>query len=176
MKISIRKASPADYNDLCELFDELDVLHRDNLPYLFQKPDGPAREKEYYSKLLADQNVSLFVAETDGKPVGFIQIVIKDAPAFPVVVPRRLAIVDSLLVCSRFQKQGIGKMLMDKGQEWAISKGATSIELNVCEFNQAAMSFYEKSGYRVYSRRMRKELNAEESDGYQPSAGKVRPI
>jgi len=165
MKISIRKASSADYNNLCDLFDELDGLHRDNLPYLFQKPDGPAREKEYFSELLADQNVSLFVAETDEKLVGLVQIVIKDAPAFSVVVPRRFAIVDSLLVSSRFQKRGIGKMLMDKGQEWAILKGATSIELNVYEFNQAAVSFYEKSGYRVYSRRMRKELNVEESDG-----------
>ena len=34
---------------------------------------------------------------------------------------------------------------MDKMQEWAIARGATSIELNVYEFNQTAISFMKDS-------------------------------
>ena len=49
-------------------------------------------------------------------------------------------------------------MLMHKMQAWAIEKGATSIELNVYEFNETAISFYEKLGYRTLSRKMSKEL------------------
>jgi hypothetical protein len=42
MEISVRKATAKDYNSLCELFDEMDALHRDNLPHIFQKPGGAA--------------------------------------------------------------------------------------------------------------------------------------
>lgn len=66
MKISVRKASPEDYHDLCELFDEIDALHRDNLPHLFQKPEGPVREHEYYSSLLTDENI-VFLLQNQGK-------------------------------------------------------------------------------------------------------------
>ena len=50
MEISVRKATIDDYNAMCELFDEIDqTLHRDNLPHLFRKPGGAARERDYYS-------------------------------------------------------------------------------------------------------------------------------
>lgn len=160
MKVSIRKATAEDYNTLCELFDEVDALHRDNLPQIFQKPDGPAREHDYYWGLIADENVGLFVAEEGGKPVGFVHAVIRDARAIPVFVPRREAIVDNIGVKPAFQNHGIGRMLMDTVHEWAIAKGATSIELNVYEFNKTAIAFYQSLGYETRSRKMSKALNS----------------
>lgn len=47
-------------------------------------------------------------------------------------------------------------------QEWAIAKGETSTELNVYDFNQTVISFYERLGYQAFSRRMSKELKPEE--------------
>jgi ribosomal protein S18 acetylase RimI-like enzyme len=158
MVISIRKATADDYNTLCELFDEIDALHRNNLPHIFQKPSGSVREQEYYSGLIADENVALLVAEVDERLVGFIHAACRDTPAFPVLVPRRFAIVDSIGVKAGFQNHGIGRILMDKIKEWAIEKGVISIELNVYEFNRTAISFYEKLGYRTLSRKMSKEL------------------
>ena len=165
MTIIVRKATTNDYNILCELFDEIDALHRDNLPHLFQKPSGSVREQDYYSGLIADENVGLFVAEADGKLVGFVHAIVRDTPAFPVFVPRRYAIVDGIVVKSEFQNHGTGRILMDKMQEWAIAKGATSIELNVYEFNETAISFYEKLGYQTFSRKMSKELKINETAG-----------
>ncbi len=165
MTISVRKATQNDYNTLCQLFDEIDTLHRDNLPQMFQKPTGSVREQGYYSGLIADENVGLFVAEADGKLVGFVHTIVRDTPAFPVFVPRRYAVVDGIVVKSEFQNRGTGRMLMDKIQEWAIAKGATSIELNVYEFNETAISFYERLGYQTLSRKMSKELNLNETAG-----------
>lgn len=165
MTINVRKATPNDYNTLCDLFDEMDALHRNNLPHLFQKPSGSVREQEYYSGLIADENTGLFVAEADKKLVGFIHAIVRDTPAFPVFVPRRYAIVDGIVVKSEFQNRGTGRILMDKIQEWAIAKGAASIELNVYEFNKTAISFYERLGYQTFSRRMGKELNLNETAG-----------
>ena len=158
MQISLRKATVDDYNNLCELFDEIDSLHRDNLPHRFKKANGPSREQDYYSGLIADENVGFFVAEMGDELVGFGRVIVSNTPAFPIMVPRHYAIVDSLVVKSGFQKRGIGQMLMEKMQEWAIAKGATSIELNVYEFNETAIAFYEGLGYQTFSRKMGKEL------------------
>ena len=158
MEISVRKATADDYNSLCELFDEGDALHRDYLPHIFQTPGGAAREKDYYLGLIADEDVALLVAEAGENLVGFVHAIVRDSPALPILVPRRYAIVDGIVVRSGFQNQGIGRILMDKMQEWAIAKSATSIELNVYEFNSAAISFYERLGYQALSRKMRKEL------------------
>jgi ribosomal protein S18 acetylase RimI-like enzyme len=163
MEISIRKATADDYKPLRELFDEIDALHRNNLPHIFQKPGGSVQEQEYYSGLIADENVALLVAETGERLVGFIHAVCRDTPAIPVLVPRRYAIVESIVVKAGFQNRGLGRILMDKMQEWAIEKNALSIELNVYEFNRTAISFYERLGYRTISRKMSKELKNEKA-------------
>jgi len=158
MEISVRKAAADDYNALCELFDEVDSLHRDNLPHLFQKPDGAAREPDYYTGLMKDEDAALLVAESGKKLVGFVHAIVRDTPAFPVFIPRRYAIVDGIVVKAGFRNRGIGRTLMNQMQEWAIAKGATSIELNVYDFNEAAISFYERLGYQTFSRKMSKAL------------------
>lgn len=158
MKINVRKASAEDYDPMCTLFNEVDSLHRDNLPHIFKKPDGPVRELDYFLELVFDNNVGLFVAEFEENIVGFVHAIIKEAPDIPIFIQRRYAVVDSILVKSGFQNQGIGKLLMDKMQEWSISNGATSIELNVYEFNSSGISFYEKCGYKTFSRKMSKNL------------------
>ena len=61
MEVVIREAAADDYAVLCELFDEVDALHRDNLPQIFQKPTGPVWEQETYRGLITDENVGLFV-------------------------------------------------------------------------------------------------------------------
>ena len=165
MEISVRKATADDYNSLCKLFDEIDALHRDHLPHLFKKPGGAAREQDYYLGLIADENVALLVAEADEKLVGFGHTIVRDTPVFPVFVPRRYAIVEGIVVKSGFQNHGIGRILMDKMQEWATAKGAASIELNVYEFNKTAISFYERLGYQTLSRKMSKEIKKDKTDG-----------
>jgi len=108
--------------------------------------------------LLADEKVGLFVAEAEGALVGFLHAIIRDAPAIPVCVPRRYAVIDSTGVKSSFRRHGIGRKLMDRLQEWAVRKGATAIELNVYECNETAIAFYRRQGYDTISRRMSRAL------------------
>lgn len=158
MKIVIRKAKFEDYSALIELFDELDTIHRANQPRLFRKPAGPAREIETYTGMISDESSAVFVAELGEAVIGFVHAILRDAPDFPLLVPRRFAVVDSIVVKSEHTKRGLGRMLMEAMEEWAKKNGATSIELNVYEFNEAAISFYEGLGYKTFSRRLSKEL------------------
>jgi diamine N-acetyltransferase len=159
METHIRQADENDYDNLCELFNEIDTLHRVNLPHIFQKPNGAAREKGYYLELVADENIGLFVVEMDEKLIGFVHVLVRDTPVFPIIISQHYAVIDGIAVKSEFQNHGIGKILMERAQEWATTNGAAFIELNVYEFNRSGISFYERLGYQISSRRMRKEIN-----------------
>jgi len=88
MKTQTRKAAADDYDNLCELFDEIDALHLVNLPDIFQAPNGAAREKDSYLALVADENIGLFVVEIDEKLIGFVHVLLRDTPALPVMIPQ----------------------------------------------------------------------------------------
>lgn len=157
-EISIRQATAEDYDALCTIIDEVDTLHRDRMPHIFQKPPGPVRDKEYILSLLADDNIGLFVAEVEGQVAGLVHVLVRDTPPWPVLVPRRRAFIDSLAVGQEFRRHGIGRALMDQAHAWAITKGAADVELNVYEFNQPALAFYQALGYETSTRRMVRDL------------------
>lgn len=158
MNIVIRKAEAEDYTALFELFDEIDAIHRENHPRIFRKPDGPIRELNYYTGLISDESSAVFLAELDEDVIGFAHAILRDVPDIPILVPRRFAIIDGIVVKSEHKKRGVGRMLMEAMEDWSKKNGATSIELNVYEFNEEAITFYENLGYETLSRRLAKEL------------------
>jgi ribosomal protein S18 acetylase RimI-like enzyme len=158
MDLRIREAEASDYDALCALFDEVDSLHRTHLPHIFQEPDGPARDKALILGLLQDEAVGLFVAEVDHRLVGLIFVFVREPPEIPILVPRRYALIDNIVVKEVFRRSGIGRALMEKAQRWALAQGADSVELSVWEFNHGAIAFYQTLGYETCSRRMSKRL------------------
>jgi ribosomal protein S18 acetylase RimI-like enzyme len=159
MKPNIREAVPSDYESLCVLLDEADAPHRENLPWMFQKPRGAVRRKDYVLGLIADEAVGFFVAQVGDRLVGSMCVMIRESPEIPIFVRRRYAVVDEVVVKREFRRTGIGRALMEKAHEWAVAQGADSIELNVWEFNQGAIEFYKTLGYETASRKMNKRLS-----------------
>jgi len=155
---AIRSATPGDYDALCEIIEEVDALHRRELPHLFQRPPGPIRDRAYILELIGDENVGFFVAEAQGQLAGFVTAIVRDATPIPILTPRRFALVDNLAVRKVQRRAGIGRALMLQVHNWARDRGATSIELTVYEFNEIAHSFYQSLDYETESRRMTKSL------------------
>jgi ribosomal protein S18 acetylase RimI-like enzyme len=160
MEITIRPAVAQDYDELCQLMGEVDALHRDHLPHIFRRPGGPAREQAYIRGLISNREAGLLVAEVDGQLVGFVSLVLRDAPPIPIFVPRKLAVVDSLAVRVDHRRAGIGRALMEESERWAAAHHARTIELNVYEFNRSAIAFYKALGYRSLSRRLHRGIAA----------------
>lgn len=159
--VKIRQAVPDDYNDLLPLFDQIDSLHRENLPEIFKKPEGSPRGKQYYLDLLSQEDLSFIIAEENDRLIGFAHIVIRDTPSIEVLVQRRYAVIDSTVVDIEHQGKGVGRELMEAAQNWASSRGAESVELNVYEFNKGAIAFYKGLGYEVLRMIMRKPITNE---------------
>jgi GNAT superfamily N-acetyltransferase len=114
---------------------------------------------------MADENAALLIAEFEGHMVGFIHVLIREAPDIPIRVPRRYAVVDNLVVRKRFRRHGAGRSLMEHAHRWALDKKVSHVELNVWEFNKEAFAFYDKLGYETANRRMWKSLGQHVSNG-----------
>jgi ribosomal protein S18 acetylase RimI-like enzyme len=156
--VKIRPAVVEDYEALSELLAEGDLLHSSALPEVFRRPEGPSRSRDYIESLIDSDNSLIMVAERTGTLVGAVQVLVLEAPTIPVMVPRRYAVVDNVVVIKGSRRAGIGRGLMEAAEHWAQKQGVSQIELNVWEFNRAALGFYRALGYRTASRRMRKTL------------------
>lgn len=156
--INIRRAKNSDSRELGELFEEADILHRRALPQVFQKPQDAKWYEKYLEKIFSDKNAALLVAEEEGELVGLVLVWVRQSANIPILVPRKFAVMENLVVKKEFRKKGIGRQLVEAAEEWIKKEGANLIELNVWEFNQGARDFYEKLGYQTVSRKMQKLL------------------
>ena len=158
MTVSVRVARRGDYEALCDLFEQMDFLHEQALPGVFKAPEGPARSLEHVSRLMRNKRGALFVAESDGRVIGTVNVALQGAPDIPIFRPRRFAVVGELVVDQASRRRGVARILLKKADEWAKAQGVEQIELNVWEFNEAAIRCHQSLGYSTLSRRMYKEL------------------
>jgi GNAT superfamily N-acetyltransferase len=159
MNFRLREATDQDYAGLCEVFAEVDALHAEALPHVFQPIDGPARTREYFASIIADPDAGLFVAESEGRIVGLVDVRIHETPPVPMLVPRRYAIIDAIAVRKGHQRKGVGRALMERAEQWAHDRGLSEVSLNVWEFNRGAIEFYERLGYATALRRMKRTID-----------------
>jgi diamine N-acetyltransferase len=160
MDVHIRRAVEQDYAVYCDLFFEINEQHRLALPDIFQQPAGSIIERDYFLTILGNEQAAIFFAcqASDGQVAGFVYALIREAPLYPLLVPRRYGVIDTLAVRPAFQRTGVGQALMQEAEEWAASQGVRVVELNVYEFNQGAQAFYRRLGYVTFSRKMTKKL------------------
>jgi len=144
--VIIRRARAEDYDAACRLFGELDAVHRQRLPWMFKEPASEPRTPEFFAEALSRGDSAFFVAEADGI-VGIAHGVLRSAPDLPVFVPQRWGLLESLVVASAWRRRGVGLLLAQAFEAWALEEGASWVEASVYDFNADARRFYEALGY-----------------------------
>jgi ribosomal protein S18 acetylase RimI-like enzyme len=152
---SIRVATMADYDVLCELFELLDEHHRAAEPEIYRQPEGPRRTKERIAFLLNGETGTIYVGEdTDGAVVGFVNVLVQEQPEIPVRAARKYVEIANLVVRPAARRSGVALSLVAAAAEWARCKGFPTVELQVHEFNDAALKFFERAGFHTSKRQM----------------------
>lgn len=153
MSITIRPASMDDYDAINALMRQVDQDHIAAYPELF-RPVEPPRSREFIAEWLGGAYTRLWLAEQDGAVAGLIQFDVQAARDFPLLVPRRYVVIDTLVVDAAFRRQGVGQALMAAVHDWGIAQGLDEFELGVYSYNAEAQAFYERLGYEVKFLRM----------------------
>ena len=150
----VRRARPDDWTSVRDLLREVDDLHAALAPEYFRS--APRNDAEW-SRLMEEDNGAVFVVDArlptggDG-PVAVLVARIYDTPNDPSMVQRRRIHIETVVVCCKHRRQGIGRRLMDEAVAWGRSHGAVEVVLTTWTGNADAEAFYARLGYRELSR------------------------
>lgn len=149
MSIHVRQAALSDYRALCALFEELDAFHSRARPDFFRPFDGPARTWEQVGKWLAGPDSNVLVAEDEADVFGLVVLLPRPPAPFAGAVPRKVVVIDNLVVRADRRDRKTGEKLVMAAMEWARGQGASHVELGVHAVNRHALRFYERLGFSV---------------------------
>ena len=110
----------------------------------YKQPSDIERAKQFLSERLLRKDSIIFMALSDvGEAMGFTQLY----PSFSSVSTQRTYILNDLYVSEAHRNKGIGKALMERAKQFAISEGAKGITLET-EVNNPAQHLYERLGWK----------------------------
>jgi len=93
-------------------------------------------------RLLARSDQQLLVADDGGRAIGWIHMVITE-----YVEADAFVVIGGLVVDREYRKQGIGRRLLIRAEEWAAQHGCSLVRLSSNVKRVEAHAFYERVGY-----------------------------
>ena len=101
---------------------------------------------------------ALFMAEQDGRAVGWAFLLEEDGDVFVEREQRRHGFVAELFVDGAARGQGHGRALIAACEEWTRARGLNVLIINVLAGNDKAIAVYQRDGFAPYSLNLRKYL------------------
>ena len=155
--MNIRFACHEDLDQVNELRKQVNDLHVSGKPEVF-KPGFCDELRNYIYVIFADPRQKIVVADQDGMICGFAVLNHITRPENPFMFVRDYLDIDEFCVDQDHRRRGIAKAMIDFIREYAKGQGFDRLELNMWEFNQGALSFYEAAGFTTYRRYMEMRL------------------
>jgi len=151
--MKIRHATREDLPRVNELRRQVNDLHVQGMPGWF-KPGFSQELQQYLYVLFDSEDHDVLVAEQDDVIVGFACVKYVDRPESPYRQACRFLEIEELGVDESCRRSGAGRALVESIKEIAKAKGFNRIDLNMWEFNDNALKFYESVGFNTYRRYM----------------------
>ena len=148
--MNIRQAIPADNLLLSSLCMDVQRLHAEHHPDIFKMPQSENFAVTYLDEMLADTAVGIFIAEDDGRAIGYILCKLFERPEGPFTFANRFLQIEHISVRPDAQRHGAGTVLMNRVEELAREIGVTKIQLDSWSFNIAAHTFFESLGFEKF--------------------------
>lgn len=143
--MKIRNLTESDYDQLIELYAQLDAFHVKARPDCFVD-----REKnEIYPRDAFIHNLSYPGGLELGAFAGEMLVGIVRATMWEESVMRKdlkTVCLDDIFVLPAFRRRGIAAKLFAKVEAWAKEQGAIRLELHIWDFNKGAIAMYEAMG------------------------------
>lgn len=134
-----------------ELRNQVNDLHVEGKPEVFKAGFNDELRDHVYD-IWNDPEQEIVVADSDGIICGFAVLHHIVKPATPFMYERDFMDVDEFCVDKEYRRQGVASEIITFIRKYAKEKGFNRIELNMWEFNQDALAFYEAVGFKTYRR------------------------
>ena len=122
--------------------------------------DAQAGE-DYFAVLLdrmAEHQGRMFVAETDGRPIGWAVFLVEQDFIYVIEDERTYGYIAELFVSECVRGQGVGQALIKACEIEGRSRGLKRMMIGVIPANERAAKVYAEAGYSPYAMELRKFL------------------
>ena len=157
MSIAVRTANRNELERVNELRKMVNEIHVNGRPDVFRQGFCEELRQHVYDQYDAG-NSDVLVAVMDGIICGFAIVEYLEKPQSPYNNSRKIYRVEEFGVDKNIRRKGVATALVAFMKEDARKRGYQKIELDMWEFNDGALSFYEKVGFRTYRRYMDLDL------------------
>ncbi len=131
--IKVRPASPKDAEACARLSTQLGY------------PSSRAEVERRLARLEGDEEHAVYVAvNSSDKVVGWVHVC-----AAHLVESGPEAEIGGLVVDEGFRGSGVGRLLMERAEQWAREKGLKSVYLRSNIIRKDAHAFYQRLGYQI---------------------------
>ena len=154
--IVIRKAHKKDINAIVHLNTLLADYHHD-LDHYWKT--GSRVRKSYWKVLMKELkkgNIRYYVAEDEGRAIGYFCALIKKAPS--TVNAKHIGHIRIGFVQRQYRGKGIGRMAVKIFLDWFKKKKIRYVELNVDARNALGIRVWRRFGFKERMKKMRLEL------------------
>lgn len=152
----IRFAKREELERVNQIRKQVSDLHANGRPDICKKDFSKVLQDEIYS-LWESDNCDVLVAIRDHIICGFASVEYIDKPSSPFTNARRYYHVKEFGVDEKFRRQKIATELFEFIKKQAKERNFEKLELDVFEFNEGAVKFYESVGFCTYRRYMEYE-------------------
>lgn len=149
----IRYATREELERVNELRKIVNEVHCNGRPDIFK--DGFCKElQDFIYTLWESDNSDVIVALRDNEICGFACVDYVEKSESPYNLARRFYHINEFGVDEKYRRQGVATELFDFIKKEATAKKFDKIELDMWEFNDDALKFYESVGLVTYRRFM----------------------
>lgn len=144
--LTIRTATAGDHLVLAGLNADVQQLHVTHRPDVFKVPSS-LDVAAWFESVGADPAARIWVAETEGVPVGYVVVMHREVPENAFLKARRWWEVDQIGVAASHRRSGVARALLEHVIAEAHVHGVTDLELQTWAFNQAAQGAFRRLGF-----------------------------
>jgi len=157
--ITIRRATRADLPAIGRLGALLVKAHHDFDPKRFFPATSrtPAGYASFLGSQLDEPDVTVLVAEADGKVVGYSYAGVEGTDYMALRGPA--GVLHDIIVDPGQRGRGVGRMLLDAALGFLASRGAPRAVLSTAARNEPAQRLFARAGFRNTMIEMTRELD-----------------
>ncbi|MGN0563895.1 MAG: GNAT family N-acetyltransferase [Candidatus Heritagella sp.] len=163
MDIPVRFAQYEDLPAVNEIRRQVNTVHCQGRPDIFRPGFCEEMQNLLYEWFSSDQS-DVIVALVEDKICGFAIVEYRTKPLSPYSLERHYYEVVEFGVDEEHRRKGIATALVAFMKKDVVKKGFPRMELDMWEFNEGALKFYENAGFQTYRRYMELPLAPAEEE------------
>ncbi len=154
----VREAKTSDISAIFSIFTATQDWHSSHYPTLFRENVDMNKFSELMTAVIKNDTNFLWVASQKNKIIGYLFASLEtDAGSFFTNGSRQIAI-QQICIVSEYQKNGVGRSLMEKAISKAKKEKATEIYLDSFENNLNAQKAFKRMGFTPQRTRFSRTL------------------